>query len=74
MSKLIEFLDALDSDAAFRDSYSADPAGKMKDFGLTSEESTAIMNSDVKSVKKLAGLDDNVKIILGVLSYKPQEK
>ena len=67
MSKLIDFLDKLGSDAAFRKAYAQNPKKTMEDFGLTDEEQEAIMNSDVEKVKKIAGLEEDVVVFLGIL-------
>ncbi len=71
MSKLVDFLDALGSDADFRERYKADPETVMIDFGLDEAERSAILDADIDAVKKLSGLDADLKIIVGILSYKP---
>ena len=56
MSKLLDYLNTLDKDAAVRDAHKKDPKGAMKKFGLTDQEQDALMSGDKNKVAALAGI------------------
>jgi hypothetical protein len=56
MSKLLDYLNTLDKDAAAREAHAKDPKAAMKKFGLTAEEQAALMSGDKKKVADLIGV------------------
>jgi hypothetical protein len=58
MSKLLDYLNTLDKDAAAREAHAKDPKAAMKKFGLTAEEQAALMSGDKKKIAKVAGVDE----------------
>jgi hypothetical protein len=56
MSKLLDYLNTLDKDAAAREAHAKDPKAAMKKFGLTAEEQAALMSGDKKKVADLVGV------------------
>ncbi len=56
MSKLLDYLNVLDKDAAARDAHNSDPVGAMTTFGLTEEEQDAFMSGDMSEVAELLGI------------------
>ena len=57
MSKLVEYLNALDSDAELKAAHDADPEGTMADYGLTDEEIAAVMSGDDSTITKASGVE-----------------
>lgn len=57
MSKLKELLIDLGSDASLQDEYEKDPTGVMGRYGLTEEETQAMLDKDLDRLKQLSGLD-----------------
>jgi hypothetical protein len=57
MSKLVEYLNAVDSDAALSEAFQSDPEAAMADYGLTTEESEAVMTGDKEKVASVAGVE-----------------
>ncbi|MDP1976700.1 MAG: hypothetical protein WA071_20305 [Undibacterium umbellatum] len=53
MSKLLDYLNTLDKDAAAREAHVNDPIGAMTNFGLTEEEKTAVHSVDTQAVADL---------------------
>lgn len=58
MSKLLEFMKRLGSDAALAAEYDKDPDGLMRRAGLSDAERAAMRNKDYAAIKKLTGLAD----------------
>lgn len=56
MSKLLDYLNTLDKDAAAREAHAKDPKAAMKKFGLTPEEKVAVMSGDKKKIADLVGV------------------
>jgi hypothetical protein len=56
MSKLLDYLNTLDKDAAAREAHAKDPKAAMKKFGLTAEEQAALMSGDKKKVADIVGV------------------
>lgn len=58
MSKLLDLMRKLGSDAALAMEYGKDPDGVMQRAGLSDEERKAMSLKDYESIKKLTGLSD----------------
>jgi hypothetical protein len=58
MSKLLNFLNSLDSDAALLSAFQKDPAAAMARAGLSAAEQQAIISGDKSALSKLAGIDE----------------
>jgi hypothetical protein len=58
MSKLLDYLNTLDKDAAAREAHAADPITAMTNYGLSADEQDALMSGDKKKVAKAAGIDE----------------
>lgn len=56
MSKLLDYLNILDKDAAAREAHLQDPIAAMKEFGLSGEEQSAVMSGNKKSAAALVGI------------------
>lgn len=56
MSKLLDYLNALDKDAAAREAHAKDPKAAMTKFGLNADEQAALMSGDKKKVAALLGI------------------
>lgn len=56
MSKLLDYLNTLDKDAAAREAHAKDPKAAMTKHGLSSEEQVALMSGDKKKVADLVGV------------------
>ncbi len=56
MSKLLNYLNHLDKDAAAREAHNKDPKAAMKKHGLSDAEQTAMMSGDKKKVADLLGI------------------
>ncbi|MCU6434051.1 hypothetical protein LPB67_09760 [Undibacterium sp. Jales W-56] len=59
MSKLLDYLNILDKDAAAREAHKKDPKGAMKKFGLSDHEQEAFISGDKKRVAKLIGVHED---------------
>lgn len=59
MSKLLNYLNTLDKDAAAREEHAKDPKAAMTKHGLSADEQDALMSGDKKKVAKLVGVDEN---------------
>jgi len=57
MSKLLGYLNLLDTDAAARAAHAADPKAAMTQFGLSEAEYEAVLSGDKALISKLAGVD-----------------
>jgi hypothetical protein len=57
MSKLLDYLNTLDKDAAAREAHAKDPKAAMKEFGLTEEEQAALISGDRAKIADLSGID-----------------
>lgn len=58
MSKLLDFLNSLDSDAAALAAFQKDPKPTMERAGLSATEQQAIISGDNSALSKLAGIDE----------------
>lgn len=58
MSKLLDLMRKLGSDAALATEYEKDPDGVMQRAGLSDEERTAMIEKDYAAIKALTGLTD----------------
>lgn len=57
MSKLLDYLNLLDSDAAAVAAHNADPAAAMTQFGLSANEQQTFMSGDMNAIATLTGID-----------------
>ncbi len=58
MSALLRLMRMLGSDAALAAEYGDNPEAVIKRFGLSDEESRALLEKDYEAIKKLTGLKD----------------
>lgn len=58
MSKLLDLMKKLGSDAALAAEYGKDPEGVMLRAGLSDEERKAMLDKDYDAIKRLTGLKD----------------
>lgn len=58
MSKLLDLMKKLGSDAALEAEYGKDPEGVMRRAGLSDEEQRAMLDKDYDAIKRLTGLKD----------------
>ncbi|MBG6082832.1 hypothetical protein [Rubrivivax gelatinosus] len=58
MSKLLDLMRKLGSDAALSSEYEQNPQAVISRFGLSAEESAALLNKDYEAIKRLTGLQD----------------
>ena len=58
MSKLLDLMRKLGSDAALAAKYEKDPEGVMRDADLSDDERKAMAAKDYAAIKKLTGLND----------------
>jgi len=58
MSKLLDLMRKLGSDAALAEEYGKDPAAVLRRAGLTEEEQKAMLDHDYAAIKRLTGLED----------------
>ena len=59
MSKLLDYLNTLDKDAAARDAHNKDAKAAMTKFGLTEEEQKAVVSGDKKKIAALVGVPEH---------------
>ena len=57
MSKLLDYLNHLDSNATAVTAHNADPAAAMTQFGLNAAEQHTFMTGDAASIASMAGID-----------------
>lgn len=57
MSKLLDYLNHLDSNAAAIAAHNANPAAYMTQFGLNANEQQAFMSGDKAAIAALVGVD-----------------
>ncbi len=57
MSKLLDYLNHLDSNATAIAAHNADPAAAMTQFGLSAVEQHTFMTGDGAAIASLAGID-----------------
>ena len=57
MSKTLEFMNTLDSNAAVREAYLRSPQAAMAQFGSSAGEQQAFMSWDKVAIAGLAGID-----------------
>lgn len=58
MSKLLDLMRKLGSDAALNSEYEKNPEAVVRRFGLSEEESAALLAKDYDAIKRLTGLTD----------------
>ncbi|EGJ11796.1 MULTISPECIES: hypothetical protein [Rubrivivax] len=58
MSKLLDLMRKLGSDAALNSEYEKDPQAVIRRFGLSAEEGAALLAKDYEAIKRLTGLKD----------------
>lgn len=58
MSRLLDLMRRLGSDAALEAEYEKDPEGVLRRAGLSDQERRAMIAKDYASIKKLTGLED----------------
>ncbi|MFZ6846149.1 hypothetical protein [Undibacterium sp. RuTC16W] len=58
MSKLLDYLNTLDKDAAAREAHNKDPKAAMKKFGLSTHEQDAFLSKDKKRIAKSIGIPE----------------
>lgn len=56
MSKLLDYLNALDQDAAARAAHQQDPQAAMTQFGLSPDEQSALMSGDRAAIAGIVGV------------------
>ena len=59
MSKLLDYLNSLDKDAAAREAHNKDAKAAMTKFGLTEEEQKAVVSGDKKKVASMVGIHED---------------
>jgi hypothetical protein len=59
MSKLLDYLNHLDSNATAVTAHNADPVAAMTQFGLNADEQQTLMSGDKTAIAALAGIDVN---------------
>ncbi|MDO8179122.1 MAG: hypothetical protein Q7T62_12840 [Undibacterium sp.] len=59
MSKLLDYLNTLDKDAAAREAHAKDPKAAMTKQGLTDEEQAAVLSGDKKKMATLIGIQED---------------
>ncbi len=57
MSKLLGYLNLLDTDSEARAAHAADPKAAMTQFGLSEAEHEAVLSGDQAAISKLAGVE-----------------
>lgn len=58
MSRLLELMRTLGSDAKLAADYATDAEGVIRRAGLSDAEAKAMLTSDYETIKKLTGLED----------------
>lgn len=58
MSKLLDYLNLLDKDAAAREAFAGDPGAAMTAQGLAAAEQQALLSGDKAAIAKLVGIDE----------------
>jgi len=56
MSKLLDYLNALDKDATIRAAHAADPVACMTNFGLNADEQDALRSGDRQRIADTIGV------------------
>ena len=56
-SKLLDYLNLLDKDAAAREAFAKDPQAAMTAYGLDATEQQALLSGDKAAIAKLVGVD-----------------
>jgi hypothetical protein len=57
MSKLLNYLNTLDKDAAVREAFAKDPKAAMAQHGLSEAEQAALLSGDKTAIAKMVGVD-----------------
>ena len=73
MSKLLELMRRLGSDAALALEYAKDPEAVLKRVGLSEEECTAMLQKDYAAIKRLTGLTEG-KFAINHLIHTYEDK
>lgn len=73
MSKLLDYLNHLDKDAAAREAFAKEPHAAMKAFGLNDEEQKALLSGNRAAIAKLVGVSESSlpATQIGQTDYKP---
>ena len=58
MSKLLDYLNLLDKDAAAREAFADDPGAAMTAHGLAAAEQRALLSGNKAAIAKLVGIDE----------------
>jgi hypothetical protein len=66
MSKLVDYLNHLDKDAAAREAHNSDPTTSMTTFGLSAAEQKVFMSGDKAAIAKSAGIDPDALPLVNV--------
>jgi hypothetical protein len=73
MSKLLDYLNTLDKDAAAREAFTKDPQAAMTQYGLNEAEQAALMSEDKAAIAQLIGIEvgelHGIQVV--VRHYKP---
>ncbi|MFZ6816310.1 hypothetical protein ACO0K3_17695 [Undibacterium sp. Rencai35W] len=59
MSKLLDYLNTLDKDAAAREAHVNDPKGTMDQFGLSEEEQNVFTSGDKAKLAQHIGINED---------------
>lgn len=73
MSKLLDYLNLLDKDAAAREAFAKDPQAAMTQYGLNDAEQKALLSGNRTVIAKLVGVDVAALPVpqIGQTDYKP---
>lgn len=72
-SKLLDYLNLLDKDAAAREAFARDPQAAMTAYGLDAAEQQALLSGNQADIAKLVGVDVAALPLpqIGQTDYKP---
>lgn len=73
MSKLLDYLNLLDKDAAAREAFAKDPSVAMTAYGLDAAEQQALLSGDRTAIARLVGVDEATLPLpqIGQTDFKP---
>lgn len=57
MTKIVDYLNSVDADASLKKAHDANPEAAMSDYGLTEEQSQAVLSGDSKKIAEVDGVD-----------------
>ncbi|BDY05456.1 hypothetical protein [Ferrimonas sp. YFM] len=63
MSKLLDYINELDSNADLLDAHKKDPESTMKTYGLSDEEIAAVMSGDSDKIRALSGANSDQDLV-----------